>query len=218
MTNALHSSESCEHITPPEEVERARELLGGIDFDPCSHPTANAIVGAAQFIALPRNGLRARWRGRCLVNPPGGCIDAAGMPVPKGVRGVRGKRSATRAWWGATVQRWLKGQISSVLFVVFNFEHFQRCQLGDEARGVHPLDFPASFPRERVCYWHVGEGGMLVRGEQPTHATALVYLPPFGEAEACDRMEWIYGGQGHVHLPRRSLWLGEHGSRSRRVL
>jgi phage N-6-adenine-methyltransferase len=56
--------------TPPEHVERARRVLGGIDLDPASNAHAQEIVQAAQFFTKDEDGLKQQWAGRVFLNPP----------------------------------------------------------------------------------------------------------------------------------------------------
>mgnify|MGYP002132418700 CR=1 FL=1 len=59
-----------EWYTPPEYIELARQVLGGIDLDPASSHVANRAVQAAQFFSEETNGLEKEWAGRVWLNPP----------------------------------------------------------------------------------------------------------------------------------------------------
>ena len=65
----FHSSESAECYTPAPIMEAARQVMGRIDLDPASKPTANKTVGATRFYDRDENGLSMPWRGRVWLNP-----------------------------------------------------------------------------------------------------------------------------------------------------
>jgi hypothetical protein len=83
------SSGDVEIYTPPEIVEPARRVLGGIDLDPASSDIANLRICARDYYAAPRfevaetfpdglpvrryvdsGGLDRPWKGRIFHNPP----------------------------------------------------------------------------------------------------------------------------------------------------
>jgi hypothetical protein len=71
----MRSSETPEWYTPRHIIDRAIDVLGSIELDPCSNssdPRA-AIVPADRYYALPQNGLAFPWHARTLyLNPPYG--------------------------------------------------------------------------------------------------------------------------------------------------
>ena len=74
------SGGSQDWYTPPEYVEAARTVLGGIDLDPASSAEANRTVRAARYLTEADDGLTRDWRGRVWMNPP---YAAAGRFVAK---------------------------------------------------------------------------------------------------------------------------------------
>lgn len=61
--------------TPPEYIDAAREVMGGIDLDPASDANANIIVEAKEFYSLVdrgEDGIALPWHGRIFCNPPYG--------------------------------------------------------------------------------------------------------------------------------------------------
>jgi len=67
---AAEISSGDEAYTPPWLIEAAREVLGVIDLDPASCPTAQGLIRAATWYGVARSGLAQPWRGRMWLNPP----------------------------------------------------------------------------------------------------------------------------------------------------
>lgn len=66
-----------EWYTPPEYIEAARKLMGGIDLDPASSDEAQKTVRAKLYFTESDNGLGKEWAGRVWLNPPYGDTIAA---------------------------------------------------------------------------------------------------------------------------------------------
>lgn len=65
-----NNSGNSEWMTPPEIVDAAKKVMGGIDLDPASSFEANAVIEAAEYFDEERDGLNQEWWGRVWMNPP----------------------------------------------------------------------------------------------------------------------------------------------------
>jgi ParB family transcriptional regulator, chromosome partitioning protein len=59
-----------EWYTPPDFIDKVREVLGTIDLDPASCPVANTVVKAKKFFTETNSGLTKPWYGKVFLNPP----------------------------------------------------------------------------------------------------------------------------------------------------
>lgn len=59
-----------EWYTPARYVDMAREVMGTIDTDPASNPTAQRTVRATTYYTAETNGLDKDWYGKVWMNPP----------------------------------------------------------------------------------------------------------------------------------------------------
>lgn len=155
---ALHSSKTDDHGTPPEYVEMARDIMGGIDLDPFSSSYWNHHIVKARSICdgVTRDGFAEPWWGRVFINHPG---------VPRS--------GNTRRSWAKLVSAWTRGEVETALWVGFRLD--QLAELQSEA--VHPLQMFNLIPRERVCYMIRNGSGPPIRSKDPTHSSYFTLLP-----------------------------------------
>lgn len=111
----LTLSKTAEHFTPGWILDGAREVMGGIDVDPCSCREAQKVVRARQYFDAGRNGLVQRWKGRAFINPPGD---------------TRGK--LPKLFWEKLVVEIQRGRLREFLWLAFNVSHLRTLQFDDQ--------------------------------------------------------------------------------------
>lgn len=146
---ARHSMDSPEWYTPSSFVEAAREVMGGIDLDPASHPEANLTVKAMEFFTEEDNGLLQPWHGRIFLNPPGG---KGVLTAPRTFR-VPAEGQQTKplvpAFWRHLMGEWAQGHIDQAIWIGYSLEQLQSLQ-GSSFKS--PLDFPICITAKRIAF------------------------------------------------------------------
>lgn len=131
-----HSADSSEWYTPPEILDPARALLGGIDLDPASSELANRAVCSNKIYTEADDGLSKPWvrfDGRVdeecnvFMNPP----------------------TPPREWWKKLILERSFGRLRAV-YVAYSLEQLQQSQ--GWTPGASMLSFPVCIMAKRVRY------------------------------------------------------------------
>jgi hypothetical protein len=81
--NPHGDADACvEWYTPPEFIEMARTVLGGIDLDPASNALAQSWIKAQTYYMAEEDGMIQPWFGRVWCNPPYGKNQPKGRKAP----------------------------------------------------------------------------------------------------------------------------------------
>jgi hypothetical protein len=204
------SSLSAEYGTPRLWTDKARELMGGIDFDPASSLAFNLTIKATQICTIEDDALAQtiKWLGRLWVNPPYSRRHLASGLMPH------------VAFINKLLDQYWRGNVTQALLLV-NAEPSKassRRQRADGGRGdgdqhwFWPLwQFPICFSYYRIAFETIEPDGQRVAQRSPTHNNALVYLPPRpnltdnlnNTAAALKRFVYLFEPLGNIVIPGR---------------
>ncbi len=81
----------------PQIIERARAVMGSIDYDPTSDPVQQVLVDATSVPSIEINPLQEHWHGNCFVSPKGAVKN-------------------NRIWLNKTLDEYRNGHIKSFVF------------------------------------------------------------------------------------------------------
>jgi len=154
----MFSSETNEYYTPPEYIEAAREVMGGIDLDPASHEKAQEWIQAETFYTVADDGLNKPWFGRVWLNPP---------------YGKEGNDSNQDIWAQHLIAEYQAGNVIEAILLV-------KAALGYNWFENLWWDWPVCFGRERLSFIR-SNGDDEGKSKQ---GTAFLYL---GDEVACFR-------------------------------
>lgn len=141
---------SVEYYTPPEYIQAARAVMGGIDCDPASNDIAQRTVQAGVFYTKETNGLSKPWPGRVFMNPPYGKTGAI----------------SNQARWSARLIESYQAGITHEAILLVN----AAC---DTRWFQALLNYPMCLPVGRIDFT-LPDG----KRSHAVHASALVYLGP----------------------------------------
>jgi hypothetical protein len=137
----------------PQIIERARTVMGSIDFDPTSDPVQQVLVDATSVPSVNTNPLQEHWHGNVFVSPKGA---------------VR----TTRIWLNKTIDEYRNHYINSFVFFTSASEIMRA------APAI--LDYPFCIPFKRIKQLRATPSGF--EPVCPSTWNILVYGPPVDAA------------------------------------
>ena len=133
----------------PQLIERARTVMGSIDYDPTSDPVQQVLVDATSVPSIEVNPIKEHWHGNVWVSPKGAVRDC-------------------RIWLTKTINEYRNGYINS--FVYF-------CSASELLRASPIIwDYPVCIPFKRVKQLRATANGF--EPVSPSTWNLLIYGPP----------------------------------------
>jgi len=134
---------------PPSIIERARTVMGSIDFDPTSDPVQQVLVDATSVPSIEKNPLQEHWHGNVFVSP-------------------KGAVKATRTWLNKTIDEYRNHHINSFVFFTNASEIVRAAPV--------IFDYPFCVPFKRVKQLKATSSGF--EPISPSTWNVVVYGPP----------------------------------------
>jgi len=148
----------------PQLIERARQVMGSIDYDPTSDPVQQVLVEATAVPALEVNPLNIHWHGNVFVSPKGAVRNS-------------------RIWFNKTISEYRNGHIDSFVFFTS----------ASEILRASPViwDYPICIPFKRVKQLKATSNGF--EPVCPSTWNVIVYGPPVDQVlSAIDRVQLFH--------------------------
>jgi len=133
----------------PQIIDRARTVMGSIDFDPTSDPVQQVLVEAASVPSIEHNPLHIEWSGNVFVSPKGAVRNS-------------------RIWFEKTISEYRNDKIKSFIFFTS----------ASEILRAEPAiwDYPICIPFKRVKQLRATAKGF--ESVSPSTWNVIVYGPP----------------------------------------
>jgi len=138
---------------PPFIIERARQVMGGIDYDPTSDPVQQVLVDATSVPSIEINPLQEHWHGNVFV-------------------AAKGAVKNSRLWFYKTLDEYRNGHIDQFVFFT-NASELMRA-------APALLDYPFCIPFKRVKQLRADRAGF--EEISPSAWNIIVYGPPIEAA------------------------------------
>ena len=137
----------------PQVIDRARSVMGSIDYDPTSDPVQQVLVDATSVPSIEINPLQEHWHGNVFVAPKGA---------------VRN----TRIWFNKTISEYRNHYIDSFIFFTS----------ASEILRASPaiFDYPFCIPFKRIKQLRATGNGF--ESVSPSTWNVIVYGPPVDQA------------------------------------
>ena len=133
----------------PQLIERARTVMGSIDYDPTSDPVQQVLVDSTSVPSIEVNPLQEHWHGNCWVAPKGAVRNS-------------------RIWLNKTINEYRNGYIKSFVYFTSASEVMRACPV--------IWDYPICIPFRRVKQLRATATGF--EPVCPSTWNVLVYGPP----------------------------------------
>ncbi len=148
----------------PQLIERARTVMGSIDFDPTSDPVQQVLVNATSVPSLEVNPLQEHWHGNVFLAPKGA---------------VRN----TRIWLNKAISEYRNNHIKSFVFFT---------SASEILRASPTLwDYPICIPFKRVRQLRATKSGF--EPVSPSTWNVIAYGPPLeATLNNIDRISLFY--------------------------
>lgn len=148
----------------PQLIERAREVMGSIDYDPSSDPVQQVLVEATSVPAAEINPLDVHWHGNVFVASKGAVRNS-------------------RIWFNKTISEYRNGYIDSFVFFTS----------ASELLRASPViwDYPVCIPFKRIKQLKATSEGF--EPICPSTWNVIVYGPPVDQVlSAIDRVQLFH--------------------------